>query len=206
MRLYTITPPVWLKWLYGRGFLWTIKTKEKVVYLTFDDGPQPGVTNWVLNVLKEHDAKATFFCIGNNVVINPELYKQIIEEGHAVGNHTHNHLNGLHTSHKEYISNIEQAAKVINSNLFRPPYGRLKPMQARWVKQHYKPVMWTVLAADWDNTVSKEQCLNNVIINTKKGAIIVFHDSLKAEENIRYALPLFLNYLKQQGYKTALIG
>lgn len=200
MKLYTITPPTWLKLLYGRGFLWAVNTPRKEVFLTFDDGPQPGVTDWVLDTLKQYNAKATFFCIGHNVASHPELYQRIIDEGHRIGNHTYNHINGLKSSNAEYIANIEKACKVIDSDLFRPPYGKLRRMQARWVKKHFKPVMWSVLAADWDKEVSPEECYKNVVTHTKSGAVIVFHDSLKAEKNMRYALPKYLEFLKQEGY------
>jgi peptidoglycan/xylan/chitin deacetylase (PgdA/CDA1 family) len=170
------------------------------VFLTFDDGPQPGVTDWVLDTLKQYNVKATFFCIGHNVATYPELYQRIIAEGHRIGNHTYNHINGLKSSNSEYIANIAKAREVIDSDLFRPPYGKLRWMQARWVKKHLKPVMWSVLAADWDQEVSPEECYNNVVTHTKCGAVIVFHDSLKAENNMRYALPKYLEFLKQEGY------
>lgn len=200
MKLYTITPPTWLKLLYGRGFLWAVNSIDKDIYLTFDDGPQPGITDWVLDLLKQYNAKATFFCIGHNVVQYPELYQRIIAEGHAVGNHTYNHINGLKSGRGEYIENIQKAAEVIDSKLFRPPYGKLKWGQARWVKKKFQPVMWSALAADWDQTVTPEDSLNNVTENTKPGAIIVFHDSVKAEINLRYSLPKYLEFLRQNGY------
>ncbi|UPT65916.1 MAG: polysaccharide deacetylase family protein [Sphingobacteriales bacterium JAD_PAG50586_3] len=139
MKLYTITPPTWLKLLYGRGFLWAVNSTDKEIYLTFDDGPQPGVTDWVLDILKEYNAKATFFCIGQNVVNHPALYQRIIADGHAIGNHTYNHLNGLKSGKDEYINNINKAAEVIDSELFRPPYGRLTLGQASWVKRTINP-------------------------------------------------------------------
>ena len=200
MKLYTITPPTWLKLLYGRGFLWAVNSIEKEIYLTFDDGPQPGITDWVLDLLKQYNAKATFFCIGNNVAQHPELYQRIIAEGHTIGNHTYNHINGLKSGRGEYIENIKKASGVIDSKLFRPPYGKLTWRQARWVKRNFKPVMWSALAADWDQTVTPEECLNNVTGNTKPGAIIVFHDSVKAETNLRYSLPRYLEFLRQNGY------
>jgi peptidoglycan/xylan/chitin deacetylase (PgdA/CDA1 family) len=200
MKLYTITPPTWLKLLYGRGFLWAVNSIEKEIYLTFDDGPQPGITDWVLDLLKQYNAKATFFCIGNNVAQHPELYQRIIAEGHTIGNHTYNHINGLKSGRGEYIENIKKASGVIDSKLFRPPYGKLTWRQARWVKRNFKPVMWSALAADWDQTVTPEECLNNVTGNTKPGAIIVFHDSVKAETNLRYSLPKYLEFLKENGY------
>jgi peptidoglycan/xylan/chitin deacetylase (PgdA/CDA1 family) len=200
MKLYTITPPTWLKLLYGRGFLWAVNSIDKDIYLTFDDGPQPGITDWVLDLLKQYNAKATFFCIGHNVAQHTELYQRIIAEGHAIGNHTYNHINGLKSGRDEYIENIQKASEVIDSKLFRPPYGKLRWAQARWVKKNYKPVMWSALAADWDQTVTPEECLNNVTENTKPGAIIVFHDSVKAETNLRYSLPRYLEFLRQNGY------
>jgi peptidoglycan/xylan/chitin deacetylase (PgdA/CDA1 family) len=200
MKLYTITPPTWLKLLYGRGFLWAVNSIDKDIYLTFDDGPQPGITNWVLDFLKQYNAKATFFCIGHNVVQYPELYQRIIAEGHAIGNHTYNHINGLKSGRGEYIENIQKAAEVIDSKLFRPPYGKLTWSQAIWVKKKFQPVMWSALAADWDQTVTPDECLNNVTENTKPGAIIVFHDSVKAETNLRYSLPRYLEFLRQNGY------
>lgn len=206
MKLYTITPPTWLKLLYGRGFLWAVNSAEKDIYLTFDDGPQPGVTNWVLDLLKEYNAKATFFCIGHNVAKHPELYRRIIAEGHAIGNHTYNHINGLKSGRGEYIDNINKAAEVIDSKLFRPPYGKLTWAQARWVKKHYKPVMWSALAADWDKNVSPEECYANVVNNTRPGAIIVFHDSIKAENNLKNSLPQYLNYLKANGYTPRILS
>jgi peptidoglycan/xylan/chitin deacetylase (PgdA/CDA1 family) len=200
LKLYTITPPQWLKLLYGRGFLWAVKTNNKEVYLTFDDGPQPGVTNWVLDLLKEYNAKATFFCIGHNVAQYPELYARIQAEGHTIGNHTYNHINGLKSTNAVYFTNIQKAKELIDSHLFRPPYGKLRWWQARWVKRHFKPVMWSVLAADWDQAVTPEECFANVASNTTNGAIIVFHDSLKAETNLRATLPKYLAFLKANGY------
>lgn len=200
MKLYTITPPTWLKLLYGRVFLWAVNSTEKDIYLTFDDGPQPGITDWVLDLLKQYNAKATFFCIGHNVAMHPELYHRIIAEGHAIGNHTYNHINGLKSGRGEYIENIQNAAEIIDSKLFRPPYGKLTWSQARWVKKNFQPVMWSALAADWDQTVTPEECLNNVTGNTKPGAIIVFHDSVKAETNLRYSLPRYLEFLIKNGY------
>lgn len=200
MKLYTITPPQWLKLLYGRGFLWAVKTNNKEVYLTFDDGPQPGVTNWVLDLLKEYNAKATFFCIGHNVAQYPELYARIQAEGHTIGNHTYNHINGLKSSNAGYYANIQKAKELIDSHLFRPPYGKLRWWQAQWVKRNFKPVMWSVLAADWDQAVTPEECFTNVASNTTNGAIIVFHDSLKAETNLRATLPKYLAFLKANGY------
>lgn len=205
MALYTITPPLWLKWLYGRGFLWDIKTTTNEVYITFDDGPVPGVTEWVLDLLKEHNIKATFFCIGSNVVKHPSLYQRVIAEGHTVGNHTFNHVNGLKKSVAEYRRNIEECAKVVDSKLFRPPYGKLRLFQLLNIRKKYTPVMWSVLSADFDPTVTPEQCLANVINHTTRGSIILFHDSIKAENNLRYALPRYLEWLKENGFTTNIL-
>ena len=200
--LYFVKTPFWLAWLYS-DCVWNIKTSEKKMYLSFDDGPHPVITNFVLDELKKYNAKATFFCIGDNVVKYPEVYKRIIDEGHAVGNHTHNHLNGWKTADKKYLDNIDAAKKFIDSDLFRPPYGRITRFQLsqlRLSKYKLKTIMWTLLSGDFDNKISKETCTNNVIVNAKEGAIVVFHDSEKANERVSYALPEVLKYFSNKGY------
>lgn len=188
------------------GIIWDIPTEEKKIYLTFDDGPTPEVTPWVLSVLKQHNIKATFFCIANNVRKHPDLFQKTTDNGHSIGNHTYNHLNGWKTSNKEYYRDIEEAGKLINSTLFRPPYGKIKLSQAiRLKRKKLKIVMWNVLSRDFDPDLSGEECLKNVLANTKPGSIIVFHDSLKAFENLEYTLPKLIEYYKQKGYKFGII-
>jgi peptidoglycan/xylan/chitin deacetylase (PgdA/CDA1 family) len=196
---YFTKSPWWLKRLYPRR-IWSIDTKEKILYLTFDDGPEPGVTPFVLDQLKKHGAKATFFCIGRNTSKYPELYQRIIAEGHATGNHTFHHLNGFKTANSDYIANVTQADSLINSSLFRPPYGRLKSGQARRLRD-YKIIMWDVLSGDFDKGISGESCLKIVIGKSSPGSIIVFHDSEKAWSKIEYVLPLVLEKFSEEGYR-----
>jgi len=197
--MYLVKNPSLLKKVYP-SLLWKVKTKEKELFVTFDDGPHPTITPWVLDVLDQFKAKATFFCIGKNVELYPEVYQEIIRRGHAVGNHTHNHYNGWKTLSKEYVANAKKAAEVIDSKLFRPPYGKIKPAQIRRLKGDYKIVMWSVISGDFDQNLLGEECLNNVVQNTDKGNIIVFHDSEKAEKNMKYALPRLLNHFTQIGW------
>lgn len=179
---------------------WQIKTDEKVIYLTFDDGPHETATSFVLNILKKHNAKATFFCIGKNVQLHPEIYERIINEGHSVGNHTFNHLNGWKVNDENYLSDIKNASAVIQSKLFRPPYGRIKKSQVKILQPNYNIIMWSVLSGDFDVNLSLQKCLNNVIKNTAKGSIVVFHDSAKAMERLAFALPKTLEYFSEKGY------
>ena len=191
--------PWWLKKLY-KSCVWEINTKQNIIYLSFDDGPHPIATPFVLDELKKYNATATFFCIGKNVALYPEIYKRIIAEGHSVGNHTQNHLNGWKTKNDTYIKNILSAGKHINSNLFRPPYGRITFKQLKLLlqlQQPFKVIMWSVLSGDFDTEISNIKCLNNVITNTTAGSIIVFHDSEKALEKIRFALPEVLRHFSK---------
>ena len=190
------------------SLVWNIKTTEKVIYLTFDDGPTPEITDWVLNTLDTFDAKATFFCIGNNIEKHPEIFKRIINKGHAIGNHTYNHLKGWKTKTTDYLINIYKTQIIIDSSyntkplLFRPPYGRIKLKQVKALsKLNYQIIMWNVLSKDWDKTVEKEVCLRNVIQNTKEGDIVVLHDSIKASRNKQYTLPRMLDHFTKEGYK-----
>ncbi|WP_196891041.1 polysaccharide deacetylase family protein [Aureivirga marina] len=201
MKLYVVKTPNFLQKL-GNKLIWSFYTSSKKIYLTFDDGPTPKITEWVLQTLKKYDAKATFFCLGKNVEANPSIYKQILAEGHAVGNHTNNHFNGWKTLSKNYYKNIREASKKIDSNLFRPPYGKLKYIQSRYIrkKMQYHIIMWDVISADFDIKISGEECYRNVINNTENGSIIVFHDSLKAEKRMKYALPKVLAYYAENGY------
>lgn len=153
---------------------------EKIIYLTFDDGPHPVATPFVLDTLKKYNAKATFFCIGKNVAQHPDIYKRILLEGHTTGNHTHNHLNGSKNSNEEYIANIKEAKKYIDSNLFRPPYGRITGFQVKLLNRAFNIIMWDVLSADFDIHLSPEKCSRNVIKSAREGSIVVFHDSEKA--------------------------
>jgi peptidoglycan/xylan/chitin deacetylase (PgdA/CDA1 family) len=193
-------PPQWLRFFY-RSFHWNINTGKKELFLTFDDGPTVDVTLWVLDQLDKYKAKATFFCIGRNVDKYPDIYKEIIERGHSVGNHTYSHLKGWIVKNKEYINDIELASLHINSNMFRAPYGKIRTSQIRLLKKKgYRLFMWDVLSEDYNNNITNEQCVQNVMSNVSDGSIIVFHDSVKARKNLYYTLPIVLETLVDQGY------
>lgn len=207
----------WVKthWIIKKLFskyVWNIPNLENKIYLTFDDGPIPEITEWVLEELKKYNAKATFFCIGDNVKKYPEVFKSVVESGHSIGNHTFNHLNGWKTSTKEYIENTKQCFSTFinpetqNIKLFRPPYGKIKPSQSKTLRNlGYKIIMWNVLSKDYSNKISPEKCYENVINNVESGSIIVFHDSLKAYPNLKYALPKVLELLTKKGYTCDVI-
>ena len=199
---YLIKTPWWLKKLYPRC-TWQMPGDKKKIFLTFDDGPHPVATSFVLEELKKYNARATFFCIGKNVAEYPFIYEQIIDEGHRVGNHTYNHLNGWKTNDEEYINNVVLAKKLIDSNLFRPPYGRATKFQLKLLINQYAlhPIMWTVLSGDFDSKLSKENCLLNVLKKSGEGSIVVFHDSEKAYEKIQYVLPRVLSHFSESGYQ-----
>jgi peptidoglycan/xylan/chitin deacetylase (PgdA/CDA1 family) len=180
--------------------IWDIPNTNNKIYLTFDDGPTPEITPWTLSILKKFNIKATFFCLGKNVRNHPEIYQQILDDGHAVGNHSFLHLSGWKTGNDAYVEDFEQAAKLINSNILRPPYGRITKAQANLLKKEYKIYMWDVLSGDFDESITPEKCLNNVIKHTKEGSIIVFHDSLKASENLKYSLPKSIEQLLEKGF------
>ena len=186
-----------------RNLIWDMPGDDNSIYLTFDDGPHPEITPYVLSQLAKHNAKATFFCIGKNVAEHPDVYKAILGAGHAVGNHTHNHLNGWKTTDRAYSENIETAAGYINSRLFRPPYGRIKMAQAKRLLSEnpaWKIYMWDVLSGDFDTGITPEQCAANVTENVCPGSIIVFHDSDKAKERLEYALPVVLEFCKNNNW------
>jgi len=203
---------LWIKtnWLVKRIFpkyIWSIPNNEKKVFLTFDDGPTPEITEWVLAELRNYNAKATFFCIGDNVQKYPAIFQKVLAENHSIGNHTFNHLKGWKTPTKEYIKNtlLCQSQFTIHSsqfrNLFRPPYGKIKLSQARKLRKlGYKIIMWDVISFDFDQTLSKEKCLENVLQNIESGSIIVFHDSKKAWKNLEYVLPKTLKFLNEKGF------
>lgn len=200
MNLTPVKTPLVVKKLFP-NFIWEMPSDTKEIYLTFDDGPTPEITNWTLDVLKLYNAKATFFCIGNNVEKHPDIFQNIINEGHAIGNHTYNHVKGWKTSVEDYLEDIKKAEKFINSKLFRPPYGQITPKQgSSLIDLGYKVVMWNVLSIDWDVFVSRKICLNNVISKATSGSIIVFHDSVKASKNMQYALPKVLEHFSEKGF------
>ena len=173
---------------------------ENKIYLTFDDGPVPEITPWVLNLLKQENIKATFFCVGANVAKYPEIYNQIIEQGHSVGNHTYNHLNGWNTDTNKYIQNVKHCSELVSTNLFRPPYGKLKHAQSLILNSQYSIIMWDVLSGDYSKETTPEKCLKNVNDNVRNGSIILFHDSLKAQTNMQYTLPKFITFAKEKGF------
>lgn len=220
MNPYFVKTPKIIQELFP-NYVWGFKTNQKEIFLTFDDGPIPILTPWVLKILNQFNAKATFFCVGDNVKKHPDIFLEILKQNHRIGNHTFHHLNGWKTNTKEYIANVQMAEDSFakerlrikeapipsamatqNIKLFRPPYGKIKPKQAKaLIKKGYKLIMWSILSADFDKNTIKEKCLKNILNYTKKGNIIVFHDNKKAESNLRYALPKMLEFYTKKGYK-----
>lgn len=206
MSFYWIKTNSLIKKIFSK-YTWDIPNNENKIYLTFDDGPMPEITEWVLEELKKYNAKATFFCIGNNIEKYPNIFTKVISEGHSIGNHTFNHLNGWKTPTEEYLENTNLCEVSIanlkpkTSNLFRPPYGKIKASQSeKLIQLGYKIIMWDVLSADFDTKISPEKCLDNVLNNVKSGSIIVFHDSVKAFPNLKYTLPKTLEILTKRGF------
>lgn len=198
--IYLVKTPGVLKRLYPRC-TWNFPKLERTIYLTFDDGPHPEATPFVLDTLQRFNAKATFFCIGKNVVKYPDLYKRILSEGHAAGNHTHDHVNGWKVPDDQYMQNIRQAGKYIDSKLFRPPYGRITKFQIGLLKEHFDIIMWDVLSGDFDEELTGDKCTKNVIKNAGPGSIVVYHDSAKAFPRMQKALPDAMVYFQGEGYR-----
>jgi peptidoglycan-N-acetylglucosamine deacetylase len=201
--LYVTKTPKWVRKLFT-GSIWEMPQTKKALYLTFDDGPHPLITPFVLDELGKYNARATFFCIGKNVVANPAVFKRILDEGHAIGNHTYDHLDGWKTGNEDYLQNIVKAGNHIDSYLFRPPYGRITRNQQKKLMQldePFKIIMWGVLSGDFDVNITPEQCCKNVLKNAKSGSVIVFHDSEKANARLQYALPIVLKYFSEKGYQ-----
>ena len=202
--MYFIKTPFWLRLIY-RSCIWRKPTEDKVLYLSFDDGPHPEATPFVLEQLAKFDAKASFFCIGKNVQLHPEIYNAILAAGHVVGNHTQNHMNGWKNTTENYMADIQEATKLIGSNLFRPPYGRISFSQIKALRLDpalpQQIMMWDVLSGDFDTNITGEQCANNVIQYAGPGSIVVFHDSAKAMDRLRIALPKVLAHFSKLGYQ-----
>ena len=208
MKFYWIKTHSIIKKIF-KNYVWDIPNNVNKIFLTFDDGPTPEITNWVVDELKKHNAKATFFCIGNNIQKHPDIYQNLIKDGHSIGNHTFDHLNGWENNNRKYIENVLLAENFINTKpkLFRPPYGKIKPSQAtKLTKLGYKIIMWDVLSADFDNEITPEKCLQNVLSNVKSGSIIVFHDSQKASKNLKYVLPKTLEFLSKNNFICEVIS
>lgn len=205
---YLVKTPWWLKKLYP-GCLWDMPDSGKILYLTFDDGPHPEITAFILGQLKKYEAKATFFCIGENVIRNPVIYQRLVEEGHTVGNHTQQHINGWKNPTKSYLQDIKEAGQYIKSHLFRPPYGRMKRAQLRELlkgESKMTVVMWNILAGDWDTTVSPEKCYWRIKNKISSGDIIVLHDSEKAWDRMSYILPRLLEDFSKSGFRFGKIS
>ncbi len=192
--------------LFYPSLLWMVNTANKEIFLTFDDGPHPEITPKVLNILNQFNAKASFFCVGENIFKFPDVFDEIVRQKHLIGNHTYNHLNGWKTKNAEYYDNIEKCNKLVKSDFFRPPYGKIKPSQISTLKKRYKIVMWSALSYDFSNKITAKECLDIAVKNTRKGTITVFHDSKKASKNMLYALPKYLEHFSDLGYKFSAIG
>lgn len=186
--------------------IWSVQTEKKEIYLTFDDGPTPEITEWILDQLAKYKAKATFFCIGKNVIQHPEIFKRCLNEGHSIGNHLYEHENGWKTPTTDYLDSVEKTDQIflkynVKTHLLRPPYGKISQKQAvRLTNEHYKLIMWNVLSKDYDKNITPKKCLDNSIKNLQKGSIVVFHDSVKASTNMQYALPRLLEKCSKDGF------
>ena len=191
--------PIFVKW-FLKGVFWRINPSEKVIYLTFDDGPIPEITPKVLEILDDFDVKATFFCVGDNVRKHPEVYKEVISRGHAVGNHTFNHIKGFDYLADEYVENVKKASEYIQSGLFRPPHGQITPKKIKCLRADYKIIMWDIITYDYDKTFSAAKIMRLIRRKSRNGSIVVFHDSLKSEKNVLEALPKALRFWKEEGY------
>ena len=192
-------PALWLRWLYPRA-TWRMDKHEKAVYLTFDDGPIPEATPFILETLAEHGIKATFFMVGDNVRKHPELYEKVVAAGHRIGNHTFNHIGGFWHSIHTYSANASKADELLHTDLFRPPHGWMRLDQYFWLGRKYRIVMWDLVTRDYSKWMTAEGVLNNVKRYARNGSIITFHDSLKSIDKLHYALPEAIKWLKEQGY------
>jgi peptidoglycan-N-acetylglucosamine deacetylase len=193
--------PFFLPWFFPKSLIWRYQSLQRDLYLTFDDGPVPGPTDFVLGELGRRNVHATFFCIGDNIQKHPAVFERIIADGHAVGNHTFNHLNGWQTGFREYIANVKRCNDLLpdSPQIFRPPYGRITMNQIKGLSD-FKIIMWDVLSVDYDKHLQEQRCLRNTIRACRPGSIVVFHDSYKAEKNLRYVLPRFIDHFLEIGY------
>ncbi len=212
----------WIKtpWIFKKifkNYTWNKSAGAKKVYLTFDDGPIPEITEWVIGTLNKYNVKATFFCVGENIQKHPQIFEQLLSNNHCVGNHTYNHNNGWETDDKVYLESVIKTQKLLaqkltdyhtelTTKIFRPPYGKLTPNQSTQVRENgFEVIMWDVLSADFDPSVTARTCLRNVIKNTEDGSIVVFHDNIKSFKTIQYVLPRYLKYLRKKGYRLDII-
>ncbi|MDP4276686.1 MAG: polysaccharide deacetylase family protein [Bacteroidota bacterium] len=191
--------PVWIR-CFLIGSIWRKNPDERTVYLTFDDGPIPEVTPWVLDILDRYQIKATFFCVGENVMKHPEVYQEVLRRGHRTGNHTFNHYRGFTNTTRNYLANVEMASRYIESDLFRPPHGDLRYGQIRELRKQFQVIQWDVVSRDYNQKLSPEKVLGIVKHYARNGSIITFHDSLKAKRNMEYAMPRAIEYLLKEGY------
>ena len=204
--MYLHSTPKFVK-KYFQNLVWEKEVDSSKIFLTFDDGPIPGLTEYVLDELRIINAKATFFCVGDNIRKHPDIFHKVVSDGHTYGNHTFNHLNGLKTDTQEYLKNVKKCEKAISKagysrlrKLFRPPYGLMKPSQAKEILKSYEIIMWDVLSGDFDESLNPDKCLRKCIDKTKAGSIIVFHDNYKAERTLKHVLPRYLNHFSEKGF------
>lgn len=193
-------PPQFIRWLYPRA-CWRMSASKQAVYLTFDDGPIPEITPWVLDVLDKYHIKATFFMVGDNVRKYPDEFKMVVKRGHRIGNHTYNHLQGIKVNAKRYMANIEKSERYLTTDLFRPPHGLMRLSQYRALQEHYRVIMWDLVTRDYDSKLTGEQVLDKVKRYVRPGSIITFHDSVRSINNLRYALPRAIEWLLSEGYE-----